>query len=251
MAVASLAKSQAKLYADERFSVLLIFQAMDAGGKDGTVRAVLSGINPAGCEVHSFKQPSARELQHDFLWRAQSALPSTGRIGVFNRSYYEDVLIVRVNPSLLEAEHLPDGLAASPELWQQRFTSIVDAEAHWARNGIVILKFFLNVSKAEQKRRLLERIDNPEGNWKFSADDLGPRKQWAQYMEAYQDALNATSRPWAPWYAIPADDKAFAHRTVAEIVVKTVGQLDLRFPRLAAAEQARLTAARAELEREH
>ena len=230
--------------------MLLIFQAMDAGGKDGTVRALLSGVNPAGCDVHSFKQPSANDLAHDFLWRAQAALPSSGRIGVFNRSYYEDVLVVRVNPSLLDAERLPDGLATSPDLWTQRFTSISDAEAHWARNGVVILKFFLNVSKAEQKRRLLERIDNPEGNWKFSADDLGPRKQWEQYMNAYQEALNATSRSWAPWYAIPADDKPFAHRTIADIVVKTVTQLDLRFPRLAEKEQARLKAARIELENE-
>ena len=205
--VEKLAKVQNKLYADNRYAVLLVFQAMDAGGKDGTIRAVMSGVNPQGCQVYSFKSPSAEELDHDFLWRIQRSLPERGRIGIFNRSHYEEVLVVRVNPGFLAAQSLPRVPSNLDELWEERFESIVEAERHWARNGTVILKFFLNVSRKEQHKRFLDRVVDPDDNWKFSPSDWKESQKWDEYMDAYQAALRATSKPWAPWYAIPADSK--------------------------------------------
>jgi PPK2 family polyphosphate:nucleotide phosphotransferase len=234
------------LYAHDNHAVLLVFQAMDGAGKDSTIRAVLSGIDPAGCQVFSFKTPSPEELEHDFLWRTTRCLPERGRIGVFNRSYYEEVLVVRVHPEYLQQQrvaHPPRGA----RLWQERYESIRDHERHLARNGTVILKFFLNVSRQEQKRRFLARLDEPEKNWKFNAGDVAERARWPDYMRAYEEALNATSRPWAPWYAIPADDKRFMRATVAQIVVARLQQLDLRYPEPAAAERKRFAALRRQL----
>jgi PPK2 family polyphosphate:nucleotide phosphotransferase len=222
---------QERLYAQDRWAVLVIFQAMDAAGKDSTIRAVLSGVNPAGCDVHSFRQPTAEEAGHDFLWRCVRRLPQRGGIGVFNRSYYEEVLIARVHPELLAAQ----GLQAGPALWKHRYRSIRDHEKHLARNGTVVLKFWLNVSRAEQKRRFLDRLREPEKNWKFEAADVAERKHWRAYQSAYQEALRETARSWAPWYAIPADDKAYMRLAVADIVVRTLESLDLRYPRAGAA----------------
>jgi PPK2 family polyphosphate:nucleotide phosphotransferase len=229
---------QRVLYADNRHALLLIFQAMDAAGKDSTIRAVMSGVNPAGCQVYSFKQPSAEELDHDFLWRSAVRLPERGRIGVFNRSYYEEVLVVRVHPEYLTAQRLPD---AKPDnaFWKQRFESIREHEQHLARNGTVVLKFWLNVSKKEQRKRFLDRIDEPDKNWKFSTGDIHERDHWDTYMHAYEEALAATSRPWAPWYAIPADDKPYMRMCVAEIIVKALKDLRLEYPRVPGEEQAR------------
>jgi PPK2 family polyphosphate:nucleotide phosphotransferase len=220
---------QRRLYADDRWGVLLVFQAMDAAGKDSTIRAVLRGINPQGCQVSSFKQPSLRELDHDFLWRINRALPEKGRIGVFNRSHYEEVLVVRVHPEYLGGQRLPRDIPPE-ELWEERYHSIREFERHLARNGYLILKFFLNVSKEEQADRFRRRIDRPDKNWKFSEGDLAERTLWDQYMEAYEKALNATSRPWAPWYAIPADSKPYLRHTVAEIVEGSLSSLGLEFP---------------------
>ncbi len=232
---------QRRLYAANRWSVLLIFQALDAAGKDGTIRAVLSGVDPAGFQVSSFKAPSAEELDHDFLWRTAQRLPERGRIGVFNRSYYEEVLVVRVHPEFLDPQRLPFR-PAGDELWRQRFASIRDHEEHLARNGTAVLKFFLHVSRDEQRRRFLARIDEPKSNWMFAIEDVREAEHWDAYMHAYEEALAATSRPWAPWYAIPADDKPFMRLTVAEIVVAALESLDLRYPR-AAEEQLREMAA--------
>ncbi|PCH60221.1 MAG: phosphate--nucleotide phosphotransferase [Gammaproteobacteria bacterium] len=223
---------QRMLYAQDKHSVLLVFQAIDAAGKDGTIRAVTRGINPAGCQVFSFKQPSKEELDHDFLWRTTKRMPQRGRIGVFNRSYYEEVLVVRVHPEYLRYQQLPD-MADVGQLWQQRYESIRQHERHMAQNGTVILKFWLNVSKQEQKERLLARIDTPEKNWKFSSADVEERQYWDEYMAAYEDALNETSRPWAPWYAIPADDKRVMRLKVAEILAETLEALNLQYPSLA------------------
>lgn len=249
-AVEQLSALQQKLYADDRYAVLLVFQAMDAAGKDGTIRAVTSGINPQGCQAFAFKAPSAEELDHDFLWRVQRALPERGRIGIFNRSHYEETLTVRVNPKYLTAQRLPRRPTTEPELWEERFESIRDAEKHWARNGIVILKFFLNVSREEQHKRFLDRLENPEDNWKFNAGDLEESSKWDSYMEAYQETLRATSRPWAPWYSIPADSKSFMRRAVAEIVVGTMNALDLRYPEPSTQEREELARIRAQLEAE-
>ncbi|NNE42702.1 MAG: polyphosphate kinase 2 family protein [Gemmatimonadetes bacterium] len=239
---------QRRLYADDKHSVLLVFQAMDAAGKDGTIRAVMSGINPAGCQVHSFKKPSALQLDHDFLWRTAKRLPERGRIGIFNRSYYEEVLVVRVHPEYLKYQRLP---RIDPEnIWTERFESIREHEKHLARNGTVILKFWLNVSREEQKRRFLDRIDRQEKNWKFSKDDVRERGFWDDYMHAYEELLRATSSDFAPWYAIPADDKPFMRLTVADIVARTLDGLDLRYPQLAADEHARLQEMRDLLENE-
>jgi PPK2 family polyphosphate:nucleotide phosphotransferase len=227
--VARMDDLQRKLYAQDSWSVLLVFQAMDAAGKDSTIRAVLRGINPQGCQVASFKQPSLRELDHDFLWRINLRLPERGRIGVFNRSHYEEVLVVRVHPEYLQGQRLPRGLSLQ-DLWSERYESIRDFEKHLARNGYLVLKFFLNVSKAEQAARFRRRIDRPDKNWKFSEGDLTEREHWNRYMEAYECALNETSRPWAPWYAVPADDKPFMRATVAEIVERSLGRLGLDFP---------------------
>lgn len=228
--VEELEELQRRLYAADCWSLLLIFQAMDAAGKDGTIRAVFSGVNPAGFQVSSFKQPSAEELDHDFLWRSARRLPERGRIGVFNRSYYEEVLVVRVHPEFLDPQRLPFR-AAGDELWRQRFTSIRDHEEHLARNGTAVLKFFLHVSREEQRQRFLARIDEPQKNWKFAMADVREAEHWPAYMDAYQEALAATSRPWAPWYAIPADDKPFMRLKVAEILVAALESLDLRYPR--------------------
>lgn len=227
--VEKLDELQRKLYADDRWGVLLVFQAMDAAGKDSTIRAVLRGINPQGCQVFSFKQPSARELDHDFLWRVSTRLPERGRIGVFNRSHYEEVLVVRVHPEYLKGQRLPVKLPLE-QRWAERFESIVDFERHLARNGYVILKFFLHVSREEQGNRFRRRIDRPDKNWKFSKGDLKERELWDDYMEAYEDAVAATSRPWAPWYAVPADDKPYMRATVAGIVEESLESLDLRYP---------------------
>jgi len=216
------------LYADDRHAVLLIFQALDAAGKDSTIRAVMTGVNPAGCQVYSFKVPSAEELDHDFLWRTTRALPERGRIGVFNRSYYEEVLVVRVHPEILLAQKLP--VVDTSSLWQERFKSIRDHEEHLAQNGTVILKFWLNISPEEQRRRFLARLDKSKKNWKFSLKDVEERKYWDEYVHAYEEALKRTSRPWAPWYAIPADDKPYMRMKVAEIVVESLKQLDLKYP---------------------
>jgi len=229
--VDELAELQRVLYAEDRYALLLVFQAMDAAGKDSTIRAVLSGVNPAGCQVFSFKRPSAEESDHDFLWRTTRCLPERGRIGVFNRSYYEEVLVVRVHPELLRAQSLP-GPANTKRIWHERYESIREHERHLARNGTVIVKFWLNVSRAEQRRRFLARIDEPEKNWKFREADVAERRHWNRYMDAYQDALNATSRDWAPWYAIPADNKPYMRMTVAEILAKTLRGLKLQYPKV-------------------
>ena len=234
------------LYAHDKHALLLIFQAMDAAGKDSTIRAVMSGINPAGCQVFSFKKPSTQELDHDFLWRTNRSLPERGRIGIFNRSYYEEVLVVRVHPSILEFQNLPDKIDLDT-IWQERFESIQDLEKHLARNGTVLIKFWLNVSKEEQKNRFLARIDTQEKNWKWSSSDLKERGHWQDYMQAYEDALSATSKPWAPWYAIPADDKPYMRYSVAKIVKETLESLNLRYPTLDENEREKLSQARAQL----
>ena len=249
-AIDKFAKLQNKLYAHDRYSVLLIFQAMDAAGKDGTIRAVMTGINPQGCQVYAFKSPNAEELDHDFLWRVTRALPERGRIGIWNRSHYEEVLVVRVNPRYLDGQRLPRRPDDLEDLWRERYESIADAEQHWARNGCIVLKFFLHVSQQEQHKRFLERVTDPEHFWKFNSDDMAESKKWDQYMEAYQDALSATSKPWAPWYAIPANSKHYMRRAVAEIIVGTFEQLPLEYPRLSGREQAELVRVKAELEAE-
>ncbi len=229
-AIADLHEEQQVLYARDRRSVLLVFQAMDAAGKDGTIRAVMTGVNPAGCQVYSFKQPSNEELDHDFLWRTSRCLPERGRIGIFNRSYYEEVLVVRVHPEYLDNARLPHPPDDLEQLWQDRFESIADHEKHLARNGTVILKFWLNVSSGEQRQRFLDRIEEPKKNWKFSESDLDERVHWDNYMHAYEEALKATSRPWAPWYAIPADSKSYMRLTVAEIIADTLRSLGMKYP---------------------
>ena len=227
--IKQLDKLQRVLHASDCFSVLLVFQAMDAAGKDSTIRAVMRGINPAGCQVFNFKRPSSREIDHDFLWRTSRRMPERGRIGIFNRSHYEEVLVVRVHPSILENQKLP--WPVDPEtVWDDRLQSIHDHEQHLARNGTIILKFWLNVSREEQKRRFLSRLDEPEKNWKFEYGDVVERQQWDSYMDAYEAALNATSTPWAPWFAIPADDKPYMRATVAETVVDALASLDLKYP---------------------
>jgi len=240
--IESMAALQDKLYAQDRWAVLLIFQAMDAAGKDGVIKHVMSGVNPQGCEVHSFKTPSVEELNHDPLWRTMQRLPERGKIGIFNRSYYEEVLIVRVHPEQLAEERLP-ARRAGPRLWQERFEDINHFEQHLARNGTLILKFFLNLSKAEQRRRLLERLDARDKRWKFSAADLRERDYWNDYARAYEAMLLATSTPWAPWYVVPADHKFIARAVVASILVSRIGALDLRYPRLGRAAAAELAAA--------
>jgi len=244
--VGEIADLQERLYAQDRYSLLLVFQAIDAAGKDSTIRAVTTGVNPAGFQVSSFKAPSKEELDHDFLWRTTERLPERGRIGVFNRSYYEEVLVVRVHPAFLDGQRLPN--RPPPEaLWRERYASIRDHEAHLARNGTVILKFWLNISKDEQARRFIRRIDRPSKNWKFSAGDLVERGFWDAYVEAYEEALAATSRPYAPWYAIPADDKPFMRLEVARIVRDQLAALDPAFPVLGDEELATLGEYRAAL----
>lgn len=220
---------QKALYAADKHSLLLVFQGMDAAGKDSTIRAVMGGVNPAGCHVVSFKKPSHNELDHDFLWRIYRALPQRGRIGIFNRSHYEEVLIVRVHPEILEGQKLPADVDRKT-IWEDRFDSIRNMEKHLALNGTVILKFWLNVSKEEQRQRFLARIDEPDKQWKFNPGDISEREHWDDYMQAFEDLLNATSREWAPWYAIPADSKPYMRATIAEIIVEALDGLGLRYP---------------------
>lgn len=220
---------QQALYAGDRHSLLLIFQGMDAAGKDSTIRAVMEGINPAGCQVFSFKKPSKTELDHDFLWRTTCALPERGRIGIFNRSHYEEVLVVRVHPAILESQQLPNTIDPD-KIWDERFESIRDFEKHIARNGTIVVKFWLNVSRDEQKARFLARLDSRDKQWKFNPGDVEERKSWNHYMSACESALNATSRPWAPWYSIPADDKPFMRAAVAEIIAAALESVGLTYP---------------------
>jgi PPK2 family polyphosphate:nucleotide phosphotransferase len=229
--VERLAGLQEKLYAQNQWGVLAIFQGMDAAGKDGAIEHVMSGINPQGCQVHAFKAPSHEELDHDFLWRVAKALPERGRIGIFNRSHYEEVLVVRVHPELLERERLPKSLLGK-DVWDERFKSIRKFEQHLARNGVLILKFFLHVSKEEQRQRFLARLEEPAKRWKFNMDDAAERKLWDKYMHAYEEAIRHTSREEAPWYVIPADNKWFARLVIAEAMVDAMEALDLEFPKV-------------------
>jgi len=231
-------------YASNRYALLLIFQAMDAAGKDGAIRNVMSGVNPQGCQVFSFKHPSAMELDHDFLWRTTRSLPERGRIGIFNRSYYEEVLIVRVHPEILRGQRLPDALLDEKTVWRDRYRSIVDLEAHLHRNGTRIIKFFLHLSKEEQRKRFLERIDDPEKNWKFSMADTHERKYWKDYMQAYEACLSATSTKDAPWYVVPADDKENARLIVSQIVVDAFNELKMSYPKSTAKRRAELQSIR-------
>jgi PPK2 family polyphosphate:nucleotide phosphotransferase len=226
------------LYAHDKYALLLIFQAMDAGGKDSTIRAVMTGINPAGCQVFSFKKPTPQELDHEFLWRTSRCLPERGRIGIFNRSYYEEVLIVKVFPDILKGQKLPTPIDLKT-IWEERYKSIREHEKHLANNGTVILKFWLNVSKEEQKRRFLSRIDEPHKNYKFSAFDVEQRNYWDKYMAAYEKALRATSRSWAPWYAIPADSKPYMRYIVADTICENLKQLEMNYPEVKAEEKSR------------
>ena len=241
--VAELADAQELLWASDRYAVLVVFQAMDAAGKDGTIKHVMSGVNPQGCQVTSFKQPSAEELDHDFLWRAAKALPERGRIGIFNRSYYEEVLVVRVHPAFLEKQKLPSG-ERGRKLWKERFDDINAFERHLVRNGTLVLKFFLNVSKEEQKKRFFSRIEDPHKQWKFSAADLTERGYWDDYMSAYEEMLSATSTEWAPWYVIPADHKFITRTLVAGILANRIRELDLAFPEIAPSQRKVLESAR-------
>jgi len=226
-----LAELQDKLYAQDRWAVLLIFQAMDAAGKDSAIKHVMSGVNPQGCEVASFKQPSATELDHDYLWRAHVALPERGRIGIFNRSYYEEVLVVRVHPEFLERQRLPPEVV-SKDVWDERLHDIRAFERYLARNGVVVRKFFLYVSKKEQKKRFLERLERPEKNWKFSPSDVAERAHWKEYMEAYEDAIRHTATKDAPWYVVPADNKWFTRIVVAAAIIHALDSLDLAYPKV-------------------
>ena len=241
--VEALAQLQDRLYAQDRWSVLLIFQAMDAAGKDGAIKHVMSGINPQGCQVVSFKAPSSEELDHDFLWRCQTRLPERGRIGIFNRSYYEEVLVARVHPEILQNQKLPPKLVTK-HLWKERFEDIRNFEQYLGRNGVLVRKFFLHVSRKEQKRRFLERIEKPEKNWKFSASDLSERGHWKDYMEAYEDMIRHTATPEAPWYVVPADNKWFTRAIVAAAVVDALASLDLHYPEITDRQRRDLQAAR-------
>jgi PPK2 family polyphosphate:nucleotide phosphotransferase len=244
-----LVKYQDILYAQDTYALLIIFQAMDAAGKDSTIKHVMSGINPQGCQVFSFKAPSTEELDHDYLWRSSKALPERGRIGIFNRSYYEEVLVARVHPEILQKQQLPSQ-ATEKNIWRDRFEQINNFEKYLVSNGIVILKFFLNVSKEEQKRRFLERLDRPEKNWKFSANDVKERAFWDDYMKAYQDVFNNTSTEYAPWHVIPADRKWFARLVVANIIVNKLKDLNLQYPTLSEEHRQELLKAKEMLENE-
>jgi PPK2 family polyphosphate:nucleotide phosphotransferase len=245
--VAELSAQQQLLYASNRHAVLLIFQAMDAAGKDGAIRHVMSGVNPQGCQVFSFKHPSATELQHDFLWRTTRDLPERGRIGIFNRSYYEEVLVVRVHPELLGGEGIPDPPNDAKAIWDQRYRSITNLERHLHANGTRIVKFFLHLSKEEQRKRFLARIDHPEKNWKFSMADIEERKYWKQYMSAYADCLSATSTKNAPWYVVPADDKENARLIVSQIILDTFEGLGMNYPKTTEARHQELLEIRKQL----
>ncbi|MGE0788445.1 MAG: PPK2 family polyphosphate kinase [Sandaracinaceae bacterium] len=247
--VDSMRALQRALYAYDSHALLLVFQAMDAAGKDGTIRAVMSGIDPAGCQVSSFKAPSPEELEHDFLWRVVKALPERGRIGIFNRSHYEEVLVVRVHPEYLDGQRIPHR-PKNAALFDERYDSIRNFERHLSRNGTVVVKFWLNVSRAEQRDRFLDRIEDEDAQWKFSAGDVRERGHWDAYMEAYEEALRETSRPWAPWYAIPADDKPFMRRTVADVVLGTLKKIDPRYPTLSEEDREEMRACARALENE-
>jgi len=229
--VERLSALQEKLYAQDSFAVLAVFQAMDAAGKDGAIKHVMSGVNPQGVQVHAFKQPSHEERDHDFLWRMAKALPERGRIGIFNRSHYEDVLVVRVHPEFVTQSQIPDSLITK-DIWKERFQSIRKFERHLARNGVLILKFFLHISKEEQRKRFLARLDEPAKRWKFEMGDVAERKLWNKYMDAYEDAIRHTSRPDAPWYVVPADNKPFARLVIAEAIVEAMENLRLEFPKI-------------------
>jgi len=232
--VAHLSKLQRLHWASNRYALLLIFQGMDAAGKDGAIRHVMSGVNPQGCQVFSFKQPSADELEHDFLWRTTRRLPERGQIGIFNRSYYEEVLVVRVHPEILLNQGLPEALRDKKTLWKDRYRSIVDLEKHLHRNGTLILKFFLHLSKREQRKRFLERIDEPDHNWKFSQSDVQERAYWKDYIKAYEECLTATSSPHSPWHVIPADNKENARLIVSQTILDTLGRLRMAYPKTTA-----------------
>jgi len=247
--VDQLSRLQNVLYAQNRYALLLIFQAMDAAGKDGAIKHVMSGVNPQGCQVYSFRHPSAQELEHDFLWRTVRCLPERGRIGIFNRSYYEEVLVVRVHPEILRSQALPEEAFDDGKVWAHRYRSILDLEKHLYRNGTRIVKFFLHISKEEQRRRLLARIDDPDKNWKFSAADLAERGRWAAYMEAYEACLGATSTVRAPWHVVPADDKGNARLIISQIILETLRGLRLHYPRTSPARRRELRALRARLTR--
>ena len=245
--VEGLSSLQQLHYASHRYAVLLIFQGMDAAGKDGAIRHVMSGVNPQGCEVFSFKQPSAEELEHDFLWRTTRRLPERGRIGIFNRSYYEEVLIVRVHPEILRGQGLPDELLDEKTIWEERYRSIVDLEEHLHRNGTRIIKVFLHLSKDEQRKRFLERIDEPDKNWKFSLSDIHERNYWKHYMKAYEACLTATSTHHAPWYVVPADDKENARLIVSQIVLDALNDLKMAYPKTTAKRRRELKSIRKRL----
>jgi PPK2 family polyphosphate:nucleotide phosphotransferase len=247
--VEELCAQQELLYASNSYALLMIFQAMDAAGKDGAIAHVMSGINPQGCRVSSFKHPSAEELKHDFLWRTTRDLPQRGQIGIFNRSYYEEVLIARVHPEILRAEGLPDELRDEKTIWRDRYRSIVDLERHLTRNGTRVIKFFLHLSKEEQRRRFLERIETPAKNWKFSGSDIAERQYWKEYMKAYEKCLSATSTHQAPWYIVPADDKLNARLIVSRIVVDTLERLRLSYPKSSAGRRRELLLLRKQLDK--
>lgn len=248
--VAALAELQDKLYAQNVHSLLIIFQAMDAAGKDSAIKHVMSGVNPQGCQVTAFKAPSAEELDHDYLWRHQKALPERGRIGIFNRSHYEEVIVVRVHAGILQGQQLPDAIKNDKDIWKKRYEHIRDWENHLAENGTHVIKFFLNVSKDEQKKRFLERINEPEKNWKFSGSDAKERAVWDDYMKAYEDAISATSTKQSPWYIIPADKKWFTRLAVSEIIVKRLEAMGLAYPTVTEARMAELVESKAILEAE-
>lgn len=248
--VARLAELQDTLYAQNTHALLIIFQAMDAAGKDGAIKHVMSGLNPQGCQVFSFKQPSAEELDHDFLWRCAKNTPERGRIGIFNRSYYEEVLVVRVHPEILQSQPLPADVKKDKNIWEKRFAQIGGFENYLAENGVHILKFFLNVSKEEQKQRFLARIEEPEKNWKFSASDARERAFWDEYMKAYEEAISATSSAKAPWYVIPADKKWFTRVAVSEIIIEKLEAMDLHYPTVSADHKKDLLKAKELLENE-
>ena len=248
--VEELSSLQRLHYASNRYALLLIFQAMDAAGKDGAIRHVMSGVNPQGCQVFSFKHPSATELDHDFLWRTSQCLPERGRIGIFNRSYYEEVLIVRVHPEILRSQGLPDELLDKKTVWKERYRSIVDLENHLYRNGTRIIKFFLHLSEEEQRKRFLDRIDEPEKNWKFSVADIEERKFWKQYMQAYEACLSATSTKTAPWYVVPADDKKNTRLIISRIILDTFKALKMSYPETSSKRQQELQLIRKQLEKQ-
>lgn len=248
--VSALAEAQQMLYADDSWSVLAIFQAMDAAGKDGTIKHVMSGINPQGCQVYAFKQPSHEELDHSFLWRCMVRLPERGRIGIFNRSYYEEVLVVKVHPELVAGQRIPGADPKDKEFWEHRYDDINAFERHLARNGTAIVKFFLNVSQEEQHSRFLERINDPAKHWKFSASDLAESDRWDDYMAAYEECLGATSTKWAPWYVIPADRKWVTRAVVAVILTETIKSLDLKWPKVTGEQKRAIAEAKKRLEKQ-